>query len=93
MFVFDSSYLTFYELSGHYSPDTGNCKTKGETLLLSNSHQDFHRWVVVVAAAAVAAVDSLFGSNLLSYRQIHLNYIAGKKKKKVKLNQCNNYSR
>lgn len=58
-----------YELAGHCSPDNGNCKTEEEMLLLSNSHPDFHKWV---DAAAVAAVDSLVGSDLSSYRKIHL---------------------
>lgn len=65
-----------YELAGQESPDNGNCKTEGETLLLSNSHQDCHRWV----AAAAVAVDSLVGSDLSSYRQIHLIYTVGGKK-------------
>lgn len=75
-----------YELAGQYSPDNGNCKTEGETLLLSNSHQDRHRWV-----AAAAAVGSLVGSDLLSYRQIHLVYTVGRGKDR--LSQCSNYSR
>lgn len=65
-----------YELAGQYSPDNGNCKMEGETLLLSNSHQNCHRWVV-----AAAAVDSLVGSDLLSYRQIHLIHMVAEKKK------------
>lgn len=78
-----------YELAGQYSPDNGNCKTEGEMLLLSDSHQDCHRWVVVAVAAAV---DLLVGSDLLSYRQIHLINIVGEKKEN-KLSQCSNYSR
>lgn len=77
-----------YELAGQYSPDNGNCKMEEETILLSNSHQDCHRWVV-----AAAAVDSLVGSGLSSYRQIHLIDSHSSRKKKVKLSQCNNYSR
>lgn len=68
-----------YELAGQYSPDNGNCKMEGETLLLSNSRWDCHGWVVVVPGAVDAApVDSLVGSDLLGYRQTHLVYIAGK---------------
>lgn len=65
----DWSDLMLYELAGHCSPDNGNCKIEGEMLLLSNSHPDCHRWVD--AAAAVAAVGSLVGSDLSSYRKIH----------------------
>lgn len=89
--VFEVSYLILYELAGQDSPDNGNCKTEGETLLLSNSHQNCHRWVAVAAVAAVAvAVDSLVGSGLSSYRQTHLIYIEGKRE--VKLSHCNSYS-
>jgi len=63
----DNSYLTLYELTAQYSPDNGDYKTEGKTLLLSDFHQDCHRWI-----AAAAAVDSLVGSDLSSCRQTHL---------------------
>ena len=36
----DNSYLTLYELTAQYSPDNGDYKTEGKTLLLSDFHQD-----------------------------------------------------
>lgn len=75
MWVLGSSYPMLYELAGRYNPHNGNCKREGERLRLSEARQDCHR----SAVAAAAAVDSSVGSDLSSYRQIHLIYIVEEK--------------